>query len=169
MKATLADKHEIAIEYIETAIHLFDEKKYYSSLHLAGAAEQIFHDTLLHRNVEPTKAKDARLAKKLENLYQGDNPSKASIEKAMDYSKNAIKHVKRGEEYIYQVYMRPNIDAFRMIRRSIKNASLCEIALGPKINGFMARNELELHNAYKAINLTALRCAPIGKLWRLMS
>ena len=147
MKATLSDKHEIALEYIEVAIRLFDEEKYYSSLHLAGAAEQIFHDTLLHRGVEPTKSKDSRLAKKMENLYQGDNPSKASIEKVMDHSKNAIKHVKRGEEYIYQVYTQPNIDAFRMIRRSIKNARLCEIDLGSIINSFMARNELELHNA----------------------
>jgi hypothetical protein len=147
MKATLADKHQIAIEYIETAIKLFDENKYYSSLHLSGAADQIFHDTLLDREVEPTKTTDARLAKKLESLYQGDHPSRESIEKVMDHSKNAIKHVKRGDGYIYEVYMRPNMDAFRMIRRAIKNARLCDINLGSEVNSFMACNGLELHNA----------------------
>ena len=87
------------------------------------------------------------MAKKLENMYKGENPSKASIEKVMDHSKNAIKHVKRGDQFIYQVYMRPNIDAFRMIRRAIKNARLCEVKLSLKISNFMDRNELELHNA----------------------
>jgi len=147
MKSTLADKHKIAIEYIETSIRLFDEEVFYSSLHLAGAAEQIFHDTLLHRGVEPTKAKDARLAKTLEVLYSGNHPSKASIEKVMDHSKNSIKHVKRGDDYIYEVSMRPNIDAFRMIRHAIKNAKLCNISMGSGINSFMNRNELDFHNA----------------------
>jgi len=147
MKATLAHKHKIAIEYIEAAIQMFDEEKYYSSLHLSGAAEQIFHDTLLDREIDTTKTKDAKLAKSLETLYQSDHPSKESIERAMDHSKNHIKHVKKREKYIYEVCMRPNIDAFRMIRRSIKNARLCDLSLGLEINSFMARNELELHNA----------------------
>ena len=147
MKATLADKHEIAIEFLSTSLELFDREKYYSSLHLAGAADEIFADTLVDRGIEPTKSRDVRLAKKLENLYEGDNPSRESIEKVMDHSKNSIKHLRRGNEYIYEVYMRPNVDAFRIIRRAIKNARLCEIKFGTDINSFMARNELELHNA----------------------
>ncbi len=37
------DKLDIADEMLETAIELFlDEKKYFSSLHLAGAAQEIY-------------------------------------------------------------------------------------------------------------------------------
>lgn len=143
-------KHEIAVEFLDTAIRLFDEGKYFSSLHLAGAAEEIFHDTLKDRGIEPTKETDSRLAKKLGDVqYKDSQPSRSGIEKAMDYAKNAIKHVAHngGKSYSYEVIIRPNIEAFRMIRRTIKNATLCSIVLGRSINEFMSRNERDLHKA----------------------
>jgi len=147
MKSTLVHKHEIAVEFIEEAICLFDKGKYFSALHLAGAAEEIFHDSLKDQGTEPTKEKNSRLAKKLGDVLYGDGQSsKKSLEKAMDYSKNAVKHLKNKEDYLYNVHLRPNIDAFRMIRRAIKNARLSHIALGQTVNSFMSLNERNLHN-----------------------
>ncbi|MHA2938203.1 hypothetical protein ACXJY6_07875 [Vibrio sp. RC27] len=42
MKSSLIQKQKIAVEFIETAVELFEKGKYFSSLHLAGAAEEIF-------------------------------------------------------------------------------------------------------------------------------
>ncbi len=141
MKSIEIHKHDIAVEFIQTAISLFDEGKYLSSLHLAGAAEQIFHDTLMDKKKEPAKKISSRFAKSLgDSLHKSEQPSQSEIEINMDYAKNSIKHVEKGGEYIYFTTLRPSIDAFRMIRRAIKNARLVGLHLGP-LNSFMQRNE----------------------------
>ncbi len=146
MESELIHKHDIAIEFIDVSIQLYNEEKYIPSLHLAGAAEEIFHDTLIDDGSEPVKKKSARLAQSLAKpLYGIDQPKKSSIERVMDHSKNAVKHVSHRGEYVYEVRLRPQIDAFRMIRRAICNARLANTSLGRRASEFMAKNELDIH------------------------
>jgi hypothetical protein len=136
-------KHDIAVEYIEVAIDLFEQGKFCSSLHLAGAAEQIFHDTLVDRNMAPTKKTRARLAKQLGSAVFKCDIAQTKIEKTMDHAKNAIKHVStdKSKAFVYEVDFDARSEAFLMIRRSITNASLCNVFIGLKMSGFMARIE----------------------------
>ena len=147
MKSSLIQKQQIAIEFIETAVVLYEEEKYFSSLHLAGAAEEIFEAYAKDSGIEPTKSTNARLAKKLGDSTYKEHVAKKNIEWVMDYSKNAIKHATKNGEPSFDALLRPKLDAFRMIRRALKNAYLVNAKVAPQLYSFLSKNELEFNNA----------------------
>ena len=133
-------KLDIAIEFIDDAIRLYDGKRYFSALHLAGAAEEIFAAYIVESGLEPIKTKDAKAAKKLgKALYKADVSLK-ELEKIADTSKNAIKHATHKKSFDPEARVRPSVDAYRMIRRALKNADLIKAPVSPLIYGFMARS-----------------------------
>ncbi len=137
-------KHEIANEFLITAIDLYCAKKYLSALHLAGAAETIFHDTLCDRGITTVKRKSALLAKMMGGVFYPDNqPAVEDIERVMDYPKNAVKHVGRNGRYEYTAILRPKIESLRMIRRAIKSSRAVGFYLGRVANEFMSLNEIQ--------------------------
>lgn len=101
------DKLAIADEMLETAIELYlDSQKYFSSLHLAGAAQEIYGKWLMmngSRNFD-TVLLDA----------MGASPdNRKSLLKSVNRSKNSVKHIDNKDDRY--VVLQPQEDAYMKI------------------------------------------------------
>ena len=124
---------------------MFDKQKYFSSLHLAGAADEIYGDLLQSKGKTDQQTKNAMTAKKLgDAFYKNNQPPLCGLKKVANEAKNSIKHVRKGKNYQTALMTRPKIEAFRMMQRAIQNARRCRMPLGVKINGFMRKKETDL-------------------------
>ncbi|EJI1423102.1 hypothetical protein NDM58_000040 [Vibrio parahaemolyticus] len=140
MRSYSVNKLNIAVEFIDDAIRLYDDKRYFSALHLAGAAEEIFSAYAVESDLVPTKTRDAKASKKLGKALYKTDISLKNLEIVADISKNAIKHATRNKCFDSEAQLRPSLDAYRMIRRALKNADLIAAPVSPLIYGFMSRS-----------------------------
>ena len=95
-------KLEVAREHLECALDLYYQDKLFSSLHLAGAAEEILGEYL--RRAGLVSAWQSWCAEGVEIINQlaGYNAwSRESLERRMKYPKNRTKHMDQsGDEYV---------------------------------------------------------------------
>lgn len=123
-------KTDIAVEYLEVAIRLYREGgAYFSCLHLAGAAEEIFGKTIEHneKDLPPeqrignalTIAVDVEC--EMEKIIFGGNPKRENIRSRILYAKNSAKHFTDPMEKA--VCVEPKVEAREMLLLAIHNYS----------------------------------------------
>jgi hypothetical protein len=119
-------KGDIAMDMLEDAIDLYKAKRFFSSLHLAAAASELFSGLCEINNLESSH-KNLKLMLK---DFHDSNPNlfakpKHALTK-FQYSKNAIKHIK-GESDQF-AYVSAEMDAEMYIhqcQKMLNNFGLC--------------------------------------------
>lgn len=115
-------KLNVAIELLDSALlHFLDTKSYYSSIHLAGAAEEILGTYVVKNGGEASfenmKQATIEIIKLLDNAEMP--PKGKEVGKMMNLSKNTTKHMNKGE--CEQVFFDPKEAAKEIIDRAITN------------------------------------------------
>ena len=117
---TNIEKYLIAIEHLDTSIELYLRgDTYYSALHLAGAAEEIFAVYVREINKSPAfdEFQNIVLAFSSPTTPKEVEETKDWIYKRMTYAKNSVKH-KRGKKDSI-VRFDPKEEAHDLIDRAI--------------------------------------------------
>lgn len=115
------DKLTIADELLESAIENYlDYKKYFTALHLAGAAQEIYGKWLrCNGGQDYSNLMLDQVGKAFKN--QGVEIDKKSIKKSDKHSKNTIKHLNNKSDRYAE--LNPEFDAFMQIVDSIMDYS----------------------------------------------
>lgn len=108
------DKLEIADEMLESAIGSYlDSEKYFSALHLAGAAQEIYGKWLRIRGGQDFSTMMLNHADKI-----FDAPiDRRAIKKEDRRSKNSIKHMDNESDRF--VHLNPQLDSFMAISEAV--------------------------------------------------
>ena len=115
------DKLKIADELLETAIENYlDKKKYFSALHLSGAAQEIYGQWLRYNGSQDYSSFMLDQAGKI-FASQGGVINKESVKKSDKYPKNTIKHLNnKNDRY---TNLNPEFDSFMQITEAIMDYS----------------------------------------------
>jgi len=108
------DKLAIADEMLEKAIETYiDDKKYFSSLHLAGAAQEIYGKWLRIKGGQDFSTMTLDNATKI-----FDKPiDRKAIKKTDKHSKNTIKHLDNASDRY--ALLNPQQDSFLLISEAV--------------------------------------------------
>jgi len=108
------DKLVIADEMLETAIELFlDEKKYFQSLHLAGAAQEIYGKWI---RINGGKDHTSTMLDQFEKL-SNEPIDRKSIKKEDKRPKNSIKHIdNKNDRY---TLLNPELDTLVILSEAV--------------------------------------------------
>jgi hypothetical protein len=108
------DKLIIADEMLETAIEAYlDDKKYFSALHLAGAAQEIYGKWLrIKGGTDFSTMMLDQAAKALSN-----DIDRKAIKKEDKRPKNSIKHIDNESDQF--TYLNPKLDSFTMLSETV--------------------------------------------------
>lgn len=133
------NKVDIAKKLLERAVNLYYmEKDYFSTLHLAGAAEEVLGQLLKTKNI-PTafESEKADFILIRNRLFKRDTSDKDAAD-FLNKAKNAVKHLS-GSEDVY-IMMDPMEDAEAMLERAINNLWRLEEKISPEMAKFLNRN-----------------------------
>ncbi len=110
-------KLDIAREYLDLAMQCYIEhRNYFSAIHLAGAAEELFGKWLHEGDRISTTALKAQ--KQMQMLETGQMPTDKEVRKFLNWSKNTIKHMDDGNPHIW---LDPISEARHWIEHAIVN------------------------------------------------
>lgn len=113
-------KLEVAIELLDCGIELHDRGKYFGSLHLAGAAEELFGEYL--RRLGRTSSLSAWCTEgvKLANLIaEEDAWTRETMENRLKYAKNRTKHMNASGDT--EILFDPEAEAKEILERAVSN------------------------------------------------
>ncbi|MDP5138730.1 hypothetical protein ORJ04_22550 [Rheinheimera baltica] len=108
------DKLDIADEMLESAIESYlDNEKYFSSLHLAGAAQEIYGKWL---RINGGQDFSTMMLNQAEKIF--DEPiNRKSVKKEDKRSKNSIKHMDNKSDRFTD--LQPQMDSFMAISEAV--------------------------------------------------
>lgn len=110
-------KLDIAREYLDLAMQCYSEgRDYFSAIHLAGAAGELFGQWLPEAHRVSTVALKAQ--KEMERLETGKTPTDRDVRRFLNWSKNTIKHMDGGNPHIL---LNPILEARYWIEHAIIN------------------------------------------------
>lgn len=98
MSATEHTKRDIAVEYLDAAMQMYLEQKYFCAIHLAAAAAELFD---LHLSQEKRLFGLAvRAERSLHAIKTSEILDDKTIKEKLNLLKNSVKHMNDGERTI---------------------------------------------------------------------
>lgn len=127
-------KIEIAVEYLELAIEQYIKRQnYFSSLHLAGAAEEILGKYVRLNGEQDALSNFAEAMHEIGLLNGNTLPLKKNKE-YLNFAKNKVKHMNSAADDTTDI--NPKEEALEMIERALQNFSMLRILPTEKILEF---------------------------------
>jgi len=114
------EKINIAIELLESALyHYYESRSYFAAIQCAGAAEEILGKYVEIHGGQSAFEIDNASVRRISRARNGQESSKRSISKIMNYAKNSTKHM--GGEDDTKVFGNPKPSAKDLLERAIDN------------------------------------------------
>jgi hypothetical protein len=115
------DKLLVACELLDRALSLyFAGNSYFSALHLAGGAEEIFRVYVKRKGGEPASESIQEGAVRISQvLFGGAGSNHKDVAKVMNYARNRTKHIDdNGDD---DVHFDPRTEALDMLSRAVSD------------------------------------------------
>ena len=133
------DKKCIALSQLETAICLyFKGEDYFSTITLAGAAEEIFGKLVANKGLDNSLESLKEAAIKVHNIIYNTEVPPKEIAFVANRARNAMKHLNATEGPTFT--FDPKENAIDMIERAISNYWILEEWLTPAMKKFEKEN-----------------------------
>jgi uncharacterized protein (UPF0332 family) len=114
------EKIDIAKELLESALyHYYESGSYFSAIHCAGAADEILGKYVEIYGGQSAFENDHYSLRRTSRVLKGQEPSKKSISKIMNYAKNTTKHMDGVLDT--KVLGNPKTSAKNLLDRAIEN------------------------------------------------
>ncbi len=120
------NKFQISLEYLDVSSRLFLEESFFSSLHLAGAAEEILGKYCNSENLKNLHDRDKDNATKWKSRIDPTLDVTKTAKEHYHY-KNAIKHFDHKIEANAVLHVDIKYEAECMLRRAFKNLEILDM------------------------------------------
>lgn len=113
------NKKDVALIFLDRAIEMYDKKDYFSSLHLAGANEEILGVCLRVKGVENSLETDIKGVVLISNNFYKREMTEKEARTLITDPKNTIKHMNDKDDAF--AYLDPQEEAKEMLVRALTN------------------------------------------------
>ncbi|PVZ68965.1 hypothetical protein [Pelagibaculum spongiae] len=138
-------KEQAALTQLLTALELFSQENYISTVTLAGAAEEILGKLASRENT--SKSAFEGLAQNLHNNHPQHEVK--AIKARLNQSRNALKHATSIDEDVFSI--NPRLEAISMICRALTNYLTLKKDLPKEGKDFFEKCYLEIMGEAKTI------------------